>query len=75
MASRSDRTSVLKEAAFPVLIIAGQQDQLVPIEKSRELFTAVPNAQTVVLENAGHLGMIESPDDVITAIRDFVAGL
>ncbi|KAA9354670.1 alpha/beta fold hydrolase [Larkinella humicola] len=75
MASRADRTAVLKEATFPVMIIAGQQDQLVPIEKSRELFTAVPNAKTVVLENAGHLGMIESPDDVITALRDFVAGL
>ncbi|RYD90791.1 MAG: alpha/beta hydrolase [Sphingobacteriales bacterium] len=37
MASRPDRTAVLKEAAFPVLIIAGQQDQLIPIEKSREL--------------------------------------
>lgn len=75
MALRSDRTSVLKASAFPVLIIAGQQDQLVPIEKSRELFTAVPNAQTVVLENAGHLGMIESPDEVITAIRGFMDSL
>ncbi|WP_421829517.1 alpha/beta fold hydrolase [Larkinella sp.] len=75
MASRPDRTAVLKAAAFPVLIMAGQQDQIVPIEKSRELFTAIPNAKTVVLENAGHLGMVESPDDVIAAIRDFMAGL
>ncbi|RRB02300.1 alpha/beta fold hydrolase [Larkinella rosea] len=75
MASRPDRTHVLKDASFPVLIIAGQQDQLVPFAKSQELAAAVPNAQTVVLEKAGHLGVIEQPDTVLKAIRNFIAEL
>lgn len=75
MASRPDRTHVLKDASFPVLLIAGQQDQIIPFAKSQELFEAAPQAKTVVLEQAGHLGMLESPDEVIRAIRDFVAGL
>ena len=75
MAARPDRTHVLKNATFPVLIIAGQQDQLVPFEKSQELFGLIPNAQTVVLEKAGHLGVLESSDDVLKAIQDFVTGL
>lgn len=73
MASRPDRTHVLKNASFPVLIIAGQQDQLVPYAKSQELIAAVPNAKTVVLEKAGHLGVIESPDEVLKAVRDFLS--
>ncbi|MFD1141691.1 alpha/beta fold hydrolase [Larkinella insperata] len=75
MASRQDRTHVLKEASFPVLLIAGQEDQIIPFAKSQELFEAAPQARTVVLEKAGHLGMIESPDEVIQAIREFVGTL
>ena len=72
MASRPDRTHVLKGATFPVLLIAGQEDQIIPFAKSQELFEVAPQAKTVVLEKAGHLGMVESPDEVIKAIRDFV---
>ncbi|RAJ95620.1 pimeloyl-ACP methyl ester carboxylesterase [Larkinella arboricola] len=75
MASRPDRTHVLKEASFPVLLIAGREDQIIPFAKSQELFEAAPQAKTVVLEKAGHLGMIESPDEVIRAIREFVGPL
>ncbi|GAB3929333.1 alpha/beta fold hydrolase [Larkinella terrae] len=75
MASRPDRVQVLKNASFPVLIIAGKQDQLVPYAKSQELIAAVPNAQTVVLEKSGHLGVIEQPDDVRKAVQNFISKL
>ncbi|GAB3906464.1 alpha/beta hydrolase [Larkinella knui] len=73
MASRPDRVHILQNASFPVLIIAGKQDQIIPFEKSQELFESVSTAQTIALESAGHLGMVESPDDVLRAIQNFVA--
>ncbi|MFC5409702.1 alpha/beta fold hydrolase [Larkinella bovis] len=72
IAARPDRVAVLQKATFPVLLIAGQQDQLVPFDKSQELFDQVPQAETVVLKNAGHLGVIESPEEVTKAIQDFI---
>ncbi|GAB3259708.1 alpha/beta hydrolase [Larkinella harenae] len=72
IAARPERVQVLQNASFPVLIIAGRQDQIIPFDKSQELFDKVPGAQTVVLNNAGHLGMIESSDELINAIRNFV---
>lgn len=72
MQARPDRTHVLKEAGFPVLIIAGRHDKLVPFEKSEELFKMPGNVQTTVLERAGHLGMLEEPEETANAIRRFL---
>lgn len=75
IAGRPERVQVLQNADFPVLIIAGEQDQIIPFDKSQELFDKVPNARTVALKEAGHLGMIESSEEVLKAIQDFVAAL
>ena len=73
--SRPDRVEVVKAASFPVLIIAGQHDQLVPIGTSQELAGAVPAAGIVVLETSGHLGMIEQPEESLQALNTFIAQL
>ncbi|OIN59517.1 alpha/beta fold hydrolase [Arsenicibacter rosenii] len=70
--ARPDRTLVLKNAAYPVLIIAGKDDKLVPFEKSKELFDMPSNVQTTVLEHSGHLGMLEEPAESVNAIRRFL---
>ncbi|WP_128547659.1 alpha/beta fold hydrolase [Larkinella soli] len=75
MAARPDRTEVLKKAAFPVLIVAGGEDKIIPPEKSRALFSAAPQARTQVLEKVGHLGMIEQPEETRKVIRDFLSSL
>ncbi|GAB3313769.1 alpha/beta hydrolase [Larkinella ripae] len=75
MAARPDRVQVLQNATFPVLIVAGQEDQIIPFDKSQELFGQVPNAKTVLLEKAGHLSMIETPEDLNKAVQDFITGV
>lgn len=70
--SRPDRTHVLKNAAYPVLIIAGKEDKLVPLDKSKELFEMPSNVQATVLEHSGHLGMLEEPAEALNAIRRFL---
>ena len=72
MLARPDRTHILKEATFPVLIIAGRHDKLVLIEKSEQLFDMPKKVQTTVLEHSGHLGMLEEPEEATNAIRRFL---
>ncbi|GAA4457932.1 alpha/beta hydrolase [Nibrella saemangeumensis] len=70
--SRPDRTHVLKNARYPVLLIVGRQDNLVPFDKSQALFDMPADAETLVLENSGHLGMIEQPAETTQAIQEFL---
>ena len=70
--SRPDRTHVLKNASFPVLLIVGKEDNLVPFDKSRELLDMPSDVVPVVLEKSGHLGMLEQPEEALQAIRTFL---
>lgn len=70
--TRPDRSAMLVDAPYPVLILAGRHDMAVPIERSQELAKKVPNAQLVILENSGHLGMLEEPDAAETALKQFL---
>jgi len=38
----------------PTLVISGDADRLVPVENSKLLASRIPNAELVMLENAGH---------------------
>lgn len=75
MAARSDRTHVLKQASFPVLLIAGEADSIIPPDKSRQLTEAAPNVELAVLKGAGHLGMLEQPAESVRLLQSFLAGL
>ncbi|MFD2570706.1 alpha/beta fold hydrolase [Spirosoma soli] len=70
--SRPDRTHVIQQATFPVSIVAGRYDQLVPLEKSQKLAEVVPNVNLTILEHSGHLGMVEEPEASLDALRSFV---
>jgi len=56
----------------PTLLIAGELDDITPLEKQKELVTLFPNAQLVVIDNVGHLTHYETPDQVATIIYDFI---
>ncbi|RYD88620.1 MAG: alpha/beta hydrolase [Sphingobacteriales bacterium] len=71
MRDRPDRTSVLKEATFPVLFIAGKTDQAVPLEKVLQQVALPQKSQAVFLGNAAHMGMFEEQEETITVIEQF----
>ena len=70
--NRPDRSDMLIDAPYPVLIIAGRHDKAVPIERSEELHQKLPEAGYVVLERSGHLGMIEEPENSLLALKSFL---
>jgi 3-oxoadipate enol-lactonase len=59
MAEREDLISHLSSVTFPVVLIHGNADVLIPIERAKEIKAVLPSAQFVELEGAGHMPMME----------------
>lgn len=58
----------------PTLILAGDQDPVIPSEMAGRLKSAVPGAEAIVFEGVGHIGFSALPGDVfVDAIDSFVA--
>jgi len=68
LAERRDSSDLLNKFKFPVVIIHGDSDELVPIERAREMKSAIPQAQLVELKGAGHLPMLEEPEETARAL-------
>ena len=71
MRDRKDRSEVLKSAGFPVMILAGHDDMLIPLEKSKEMAALNPKAQLVVLDECAHLAFIEQEKESFKAVQTF----
>jgi pimeloyl-ACP methyl ester carboxylesterase len=69
MAERPDSTSLLSSFMFPVVIVHGKSDALIPIDRAREVKNALPEAYLVELENAGHLPMLEEKEKTAAALK------
>lgn len=73
MKNRPDRNRVLEETSLPVLLVAGENDQIVPQEKT---FSVTKLGIThSVIKNAGHMSMYENPKALITEIESFLSKL
>lgn len=59
---------------LPTLIICGIADKMTPVKASDALHQAIVGSQLRIIENAGHMVMIEQPDILTALIRAFVNG-
>ena len=73
---RSQRLQFLPECAgrsgavkVPATFILGERDMMTPAKSGKTLAAATPNARTVVLPGAGHMMMVEAPDELLAALR------
>jgi pimeloyl-ACP methyl ester carboxylesterase len=53
----------------PVTVILGERDMMTPAKAGKTLAAAIPNARTFVLAGAGHMMMVEQPDELLAALR------
>jgi pimeloyl-ACP methyl ester carboxylesterase len=60
---------------IPALIICGAEDRMTPVKYSQYLAEQIPNATLKVVEEAGHMVMLERPTIVAKAMGEFVQGL
>jgi 3-oxoadipate enol-lactonase len=69
MRDRPNRNQILTDSQVPVLLIAGESDQIIPLEKA---FAVQGNHITQVkLANAGHMSMQEQPADLVKEMLAF----
>lgn len=72
MALRKDRNFVFSQLKVPNILIFGKCDNLIPNAIGIGLETKHSHLRIVWLENSGHLGMIEEPDQARLAITSFL---
>ena len=75
MIKRPDRADVLKESEVPVLFIYGEQDEIIPLDKTIEQASFPSLSAVHILKKSGHLGMIEEPAEACKAIEDFLSDI
>jgi pimeloyl-ACP methyl ester carboxylesterase len=67
-----ERVSSMKA---PTLIIVGADDRLTPVKWSQFLNDKIPGSSLHVIANAGHMVMLEQPQEVNRTILTFLRGL
>ncbi len=68
---RFDVMPRLRGINCPTLVICGSADQLTPPKYSQYLAEQIPGASLVIIEDAGHMVMLEQPQAVSEAITKF----
>jgi pimeloyl-ACP methyl ester carboxylesterase len=73
MMHRVDSTPMLSQLAVPALVITGAEDDMIPVEESRKMASAIPGAQLVIIPGAGHLANMEQPALFNNALNGFLS--
>ena len=68
----ADGEAAMKLVQTPTLFILGSKDQMAPVKAAQALVGWARNARVVQVD-AGHQMMVEAPDAVLVALRDFLA--
>lgn len=69
---RFDVSGRLGEIDIPALVITGEKDMMTPLKYGKYLRDNLKNAVLEVVEDSGHMLMLERPDDINSLIQDFI---
>jgi len=75
MMHRADSTPLLAQVKVPALVITGEEDEMIPVDESRRMASAIPGATLVIIPGAGHLSNLEQPEAFNTALATFLKTL
>jgi 3-oxoadipate enol-lactonase len=73
MAARLDSRTHIRRLKIPLLLLTGDKDQIIPPEKAKAMAASLPTATLTIVDNAGHMPMLEQPDATTAAIRKFLS--
>jgi 3-oxoadipate enol-lactonase len=62
----------LGQVKIPVLVLVGEHDEATPPPMSRELAAGLPNARLGIIPGCAHVPQLQSPEDFLAAIADFL---
>ena len=72
MMARPERSNILKEINIPILIVAGKYDNAVPLKESLTLAHIPELSYFHILDNSGHMGMIEERAATNLLLSDYL---
>lgn len=70
LADQRDRVAAIDA---PTLVLCGAADRVTPPALSEELAAAIPSAEVVLIDGAGHLSNIERPNEFNAALDHFLS--
>jgi pimeloyl-ACP methyl ester carboxylesterase len=56
----------------PVLVVWGRQDAVLPMASAADAREVMPQARIQIIDQCGHLPMIERPDEFLAALLPFL---
>jgi pimeloyl-ACP methyl ester carboxylesterase len=68
-----DLRHAIAKLSVPTLVIVGEQDRITPPAAAVELVGSLPDGHLAVISGAGHLPMLERPQDVNDHLRAFAS--
>jgi pimeloyl-ACP methyl ester carboxylesterase len=69
-----DVTDRLGEIHVPTLIICGAHDRMMPLQNSQILHGGIADSRLEVVENAGHMAILERPEIITGLLSRFLDG-
>ena len=72
MMNRPDRSFVLTTSCLPVLFIIGSEDIAAPMSDVLQQVHLPEKSYVHILENTGHMGMLEATEKVNAALSEFI---
>jgi pimeloyl-ACP methyl ester carboxylesterase len=65
--------AMLGKVQVPTLIVWGKQDRIIPLECATLFQQSIPGATLHIVEECGHFGHLEKPDELASIVREFVS--
>lgn len=65
---RPDQTDTLRAYDGPALVLCGRADALCPVERHELMHGLMPQSRLEIIENAGHLPVLEQPEHTTAAL-------
>lgn len=75
LSERDDIHDKLGQITMPALVVHGDSDVAIPLERARMLAQGLPHAELAVIKGAGHAANLTHPDQVNPHIEKFLASL
>jgi 3-oxoadipate enol-lactonase len=73
LAEREDSRPILGQIDVPAAVITSTGDTLIPPDVSSPMAEAIPQADLVILDGAGHLSNLEDPQGFNTVVRSVLS--
>ena len=69
---RPDATDVVASFAGPLVVVVGDQDDILPVDEARQIAESAPNGKFEVVEGAGHVVSVDAPERFNQILREFL---